>query len=680
MTSEEARYWLDRDFVSELLKQLPSYVFWKNSECVYLGCNDAFARAVGLSSPEQIIGKSDFDLPVAKEDSATYRADDMEVMRSLKPKLNIEETQTFFNSQKIILLTSKVPLLDRNGKVIGVLGIYTDITERKRLEEDLRKSKDAAEAANEAKTEFLENMRHDIRTPLAGIIGCANAIKDSSGDPQKIEEIREYADNLITSGHALSHLLNEVLEIIKITSGEMPQVKKKFDLKEKLLNIINLNQSKAKQKNITLIFEHDDKIPHYLIGDPNRVQRMILELTANALNFTDKGHVKVTTKLARKSGKTVIVKIGVEDTGIGIMFEKQQEVFAQFKRLSPSYKGIYKGIGLGLAVVKQFVDDLEGEIYLESEPQKGSVFTCVIPLKQALLNEKFGVDKMQFEIAKPKLPIGQNKAAVAMAGDARVELTRILVVEDHAIVAKVTKSILTGLDCTVDVAFDGKTALQLTKNYEYDLVFMDIGLPDCSGNEVTRQIREWEALQDKHTPVIALTAHMDIENKDQCVRAGMDAVLSKPLSRETALDVLNAFIPRRSELLRKQEKVICKQSEKEEKLFQLPEKAIDFELGEKLLGGKSNLAKEMIQMLVASFPADFTELEEAYEIRHWKTIQSKVHKLQGAASYCGTPRLKLACANLENYLLSGQTELREALYVQVLQEIKAVKTAYLLKC
>ena len=674
MTAEDERYWRDRDFFSELLKQLPSYIFWKDTECTYLGCNDAFARAVGLPSPEEIIGKNDFDLPVAKEQSAAYQADDKEVMRSGKPKLNIEETQTFSNGRKVMLLTNKVPLLNKENKVIGVLGIYMDITERKRLEEDLRKAKEAAEAANQVKTEFLENMRHDIRTPLVGITGCANAIKESIGDPRKIEEVKEYADNLITSGYALYNFLNEVLEIIKVASGEIPRVKKKFDLKEKLLNIIDLNQSKAKQKHLKLILEHDDSIPHYLIGDSTRIQRVILELITNALNFTDKGHVKITTKLARKNEKSIVVKIRVEDTGMGIVPDKQQEVFTRFKRLTPSYEGIYKGTGLGLAVIKQFIDDLEGEIYLESEPGKGSVFTCVIPLTEALLDEQFGVDKTCLEMTKLTLPVFEKKTPVTKAKTIAKELTHILLVEDHAIVAKVTASILTGLACTVDVAQDGKSAFQYAKNHDYDLVFMDIGLPDISGNEVTKKVREWEALRDKHTPIIALTAHIDTENKEQCLHAGMDAVLSKPLSKETALDILNAFIPRRSKQFQKSEKTFQKQSRKEEdELFQLPEKVIDLELGAKLLGGKLESAKEMIKMLADSIPADLAELEKAYKTSDWSTVQKKVHKFHGAASYCGTPRLKLACARLENYLTSGQTNFRDALYDQLLQEIKAVE-------
>ena len=204
-------------------------------------------------------------------------------------------------------------------------------------------------AANKAKTEFLENIRHDIRTPLVGIAGCAHAIKDNIDDPHKIEQVKEYADILITSRYALTILLNEILETIKVTPGEIPLVKRKFDLKEKLLTIIDLNQAKARQKNLALTLEHDMQIPQYLIGDHPRIHRTILELVTNALNFTSNGYVKLSTKLSQRNEKNIIIKISVADTGIGISGNKQEEVFTRFKRLTPSYKGIYPGVGLGLA-------------------------------------------------------------------------------------------------------------------------------------------------------------------------------------------------------------------------------------------------------------------------------------------------------------------------------------------
>jgi signal transduction histidine kinase len=287
------------------------------------------------------------------------------------------------------LLTNKVPLLDKQNNVIGILGIYYDITERKQREEELREAKEKtaiAEAANRAKTEFLKNMRHDMCTPLAGITNLSQIIQNEATD----SKIKGHAASLVTSSNALSSLLDSVLEAINVGSGEIPLLKKSFSLQEKLQEIILLNQAKAHQKNLELLFDYDPAIPKHLIGDPTRLHRIALELITNALNFTEKGHVRLSVQLAKDNKEDAIVKIVVEDTGIGIESAKQQELYVRFKRFAPSYEGISKGFGLGLYVIKQFIDDLQGELYVESQVGVGSKFTAIIKLRKSLLDEPPG--------------------------------------------------------------------------------------------------------------------------------------------------------------------------------------------------------------------------------------------------------------------------------------------------
>jgi PAS domain S-box-containing protein len=274
------------------------------------------------------------------------------------------------------------PIYSSDGKCCGVTGVAVDITKDK-LIEILHKEKEKAEAADKIKTAFLENMRHDIRTPLAGITGFAETIKDETTEPK----IKEYAANLVTSSNALSSLLDSVLEATNVGSGEIPLLKKKFSLQEELDGVIQLNQAKAHQKNLELLFDYDPAIPKHLIGDPTRLHRIALELVTNALNFTEKGHVRLSAQLAKGNKEDAIVKIVVEDTGIGIEPAKQQELYVRFKRFAPSYEGISKGFGLGLYVTKQFIDDLLGELYVESQVGVGSKFTAIIKLKKPLLGE-----------------------------------------------------------------------------------------------------------------------------------------------------------------------------------------------------------------------------------------------------------------------------------------------------
>ena len=235
--------------------------------------------------------------------------------------------------------------------------------------------------ADQAKTEFLHNMRHDIRTALTGMIGLLDLLQGQTDR----DKIQEFTRILTKSSHELLRFLNEVLESIQVASGEIPLLNKKFDLREILDNIVKLHQPAAIKKQLDLTLEMDPAIPNCLIGDPVRIYRVVLELLANALKFTSKGTVNISASLAKREAQNVVINIFVEDTGIGIPPEKQQELFISFKRLTPSYENIYPGTGLGLFIVKQFLEDLKGEIYVESTLDKGSKFACVLPLKIPLL-------------------------------------------------------------------------------------------------------------------------------------------------------------------------------------------------------------------------------------------------------------------------------------------------------
>jgi PAS domain S-box-containing protein len=367
-----------------LINHIPYAIFWKDTQFVFRGCNHEFAKQFGFNEPQEIIGKTDYDFPFPPHLRDKYRHDDAEVLRGII-KSTYEEEQTQPDGTVKIVLVSKTPLYDEDKAIIGVLGIYADITERKQKEEELREAKEKvaiAEAANRAKTEFLENMRHDMRTPLAGITSFAETIQNEATNPK----IKGYAANLVTSSNALSGLLNSVLEVINVGSGEIPLLKKNFSLQEKLDEVIALNQAKAHQKNLKLLFDYDPAIPKYLIGDPTRLHRIALELVTNALNFTERGYVRLSTQLAKDNKEDAIVKIIVEDTGIGIESAKQQELYVRFKRFAPSYEGIAKGFGLGLYVIKQFIDDLQGELYVESQTGIGSKFTAIVKLKKPLLD------------------------------------------------------------------------------------------------------------------------------------------------------------------------------------------------------------------------------------------------------------------------------------------------------
>lgn len=523
-------------FVMSILDLLPAQIFWKDTDLVYRGCNQAFARSIGFKHKEEVIGKTDFDLPVDKVDSLKYRQDDIMVMECRQPKLGMDEEQLLSDGTKRILSTSKVPIINAAGKLEGVLGIYIDITDRKALENELSRAKEEAEAANQAKTEFLENMRHDIRTPLAGIVGFAELLKLEA----KEIIIKDYAENLVVSSHALLSILDEVLESIQVSTGEIPLLKRKFDIYETMRQVIELNRARAGQKHLYLDLYIDNNVPQFVVGDKIRLHRIILELVTNALNFTDRGEIKISLSVAKRESQQLVLKFMIEDTGIGMPVEKQQEVYLQFRRLSPSYKGIYKGAGLGLFIVKRFIEELQGEIYVDSEIGKGTTFTCLIPLQAALIEDSSGVDKSETGlIPSLKRQLKQPHQSVQTNPAHRY---RVLVVEDNMIARLSAQALLQKCGCDVDLAQNGREALEASKSNTYHLIFMDIGLPDMDGCKVVRRLLKQPDFVHKHTIIIALTSHVGEEQKKLCLEAGMHDVYSKPLSLERCHEIIQRFL------------------------------------------------------------------------------------------------------------------------------------------
>lgn len=653
-------------YINAIINNLPGAIYWKDREGRYMGCNQFVAQMAGFTRPEQMIGKTDFDL-CWSEYAKDWRGLDLEVMRENKTYKK-EETAKLADGRIITELTIKNPLYNQKNEIVGVIGTSMDITEQKKLQQDLINARQKAEAASRAKTEFLENMRHDIRTPLTGIVGFTDIIKMESNNPQ----LNEYADNLVASSHALLDLLDEVLEAIRVSSGEIPKLKKKFNLHKTLYHVIQLNRAKAAHKNLSLSLNFDSAIPKHVIGDKVRIHRIVLELIANALNFTDTGFVKLSAILAKRNQRELILKIIVKDSGLGIPKDMQQEIYVQFKRLTPSYQGIYKGVGLGLAVVKQFIDELGGEIYVDSEPRNGSCFTCIIPLQEPLLDEDLGLDEeLELTIDMPYETTFAQEIKKTQA-DASSHQYQILVVEDNPIAQTVAKSLLTRLDCITDIAETGKSAVELWNTGNYDLIFMDIGLPDLDGYEVTHQIRLQELAKKTHTPIIALTAHVGDENKKRCIEAGMNAVFTKPLTVTNCRDILDAFLPRPYQEKQSENQHYCTELPPQgEHLFHLSEFSfLNVEEGIKAAGNKSMLVEMLAFMAKQTLPNDLALLKQAYAAQDWDKIQQITHKIKGGAVYVGTVKVKMACVYLERYWKTGQHDLLEKLYQQAVTVIE----------
>lgn len=664
---QEADLWSSQEqtqsTLENILAHMPGHVYWKDKNGVYLGCNNRQAQSVGFLFGYEIVGKTDFDLPWGKNQAELFRQNDLHIMQTGETEIIEEKALT--EGKDAIFLSHKSPMRNKRGEITGVLGISIDITDRKKIEAELKIAKEKAEAASLAKTEFLENMRHDIRTPLSGIVGFTDIIKAEAESPR----IKEYAENLIASSHALLDFMDDVLEAIHVSSGELPKVRKKFILEKIVQHVIDLNKAKASSKRLTLSLEFDPNIPRFFIGDPIRIHRILLELISNSLNFTDAGFVKLIAILAKRENREVVIKFVVEDSGMGIPKDKQQEIFLQFKRLTPSYKGIYKGAGLGLSVIKQFIDELDGEIYVESTVAKGTTFTCIIPLKTALLEDETGIDK-DFEPKIDHLEQNTVNTPSSLAPSTKSLKHRILLVEDNSVAQTVAKVMLSECHCQVDTAIDGQSALQLWKKNKYDLIFMDVGLPDMDGYQVTHHIRVHEVAKKYYTPIIALTAHVGEENKQRCIESGMNAVISKPLTQKKCCDILSSFIPSIQKAKEIPEHGLFDLPATVEELFELSQFPIfDVEEGIKTTGTEDTLCDILNLMLNQSLVEDIALLKKAHAQGDWEQTQKIIHKIKGGVVYVGATRIKIACQYLERYWKSGQRDLLEQLYQQVLKVI-----------
>ena len=374
-------------FFTHMLENLPYYIFWKDTNSVYLGCNQNFARLIGMN-PAKIVGKTDHDLNWNMGEADLYIQSDKMVIKG-KKQVNAEETLIRPDGSKLIMLVSKTPVYNIDNHVLGVLGVLgisVDITHVKRVEEELRHTKEEleilAEEANHAKANFLDNMRHDIRTPLANIVGAAQLLKNKESEGENLV----FIDGIISSAQSLLDFLTNLLKFNNLNSGNEPVRLKKFALKEvidKLSSTMNLS---AIQKKLDFKVDYDENLPYLIIGDEFRVYLILLNLLSNAFKFTDKGFIKLIVKLEKFSIRQVIISFTIQDSGAGIEPKNHEKIFERFGRLSPSYIGIHKGEGLGLHIVKQFIDELDGDIEVESEVNKGSTFRCILSFKIPLLD------------------------------------------------------------------------------------------------------------------------------------------------------------------------------------------------------------------------------------------------------------------------------------------------------
>lgn len=521
---------VSRPAMEKMIASMPGYVYWMNKKGLFLGCNNNFANLFGLAHPDEVVGKTSRGLAGPQGVEKLFAINNQDVIERAVSMRN--EGMLFHPSgESQTFLSIKDPLFSEQGEVIGLLGLLVDITAAKTELRMLRDAKDEAEQANRAKSNFIAHMSHDFRTPMTGIIGISEEL--SSQDLSR-EQVTEYASDLVKAGNRLLDLMNEIIQLAhadKISSKLHTEL---FSVQDLLNSIYDLMWPSCESKGLSFKVINSVDLSHdQLLAERLLIHRIILNLLSNAIKFTDKGGVKLEIKTRTVAEDLIELVFCVSDTGCGIPPEKQSSIFTAFTKLSQSYRGLYRGSGLGLFIAKQYVDSMKGSIDVKSQEGKGSQFTVTLPIKWPVYRED--VEK------KPPLSDDQFMPSP----DRGEPAGRVLLVEDDPLTCKVTIIKLSRVHERVDYATSGEEALEKLKKNAYDLVYMDLGLPGISGDELARRYRHWECSNRRGTlPILALTAHSDELISHNCLAAGMDEVLEKPLTEQCIDRVRATYVDR----------------------------------------------------------------------------------------------------------------------------------------
>lgn len=442
-----------------------------------------------------------------------------ELVNKLKKKADPIKIETILvNAKGENVPTEMTSSLIQIDNRLVIQGIIRDVTERKKFEKEIIKAKDLAESATKSKSRFLANMSHEIRTPMNGIIGMANILKTTKLN----EEQQEHLNLISISANNLLAIINDILDLSKIESDQLSMENIDFDLIENINDIIKILQIKTNEKDIELKIHYDPNTPKFVKGDPIRLNQILLNLVNNAIKFTEKGSVEVFASKIDENQNNIKLKFKIVDTGIGISKEGQKRLFKEFSQVYSYTTRKHGGTGLGLAISKKLSEKMNGEIGVESELGKGSIFWFTVEIGKGKSPDKIEneVNDIQFCEAEKSL--------------------KILLAEDNYINQKVAKMTLEKMGHILDIADNGEIAVEKFLANEYDLILMDIQMPIMNGIDATRQIRKIEEAinKSKGIKIVAMTANIMKQDKEEYLASGMDDFVSKPFKINELVNIL----------------------------------------------------------------------------------------------------------------------------------------------
>ena len=500
-------------------------------------------------------------------------------------------------------------------KLVGFHGTARDITERRRMQAALIQTRKAADAANQAKTAFLANISHEIRTPINGILGFLTLLSKTDLSPIQTEYIPPMQQSL----RNLLKIINDILDLSRVETGAFSISSDNINVKSVISSEVALLRPLADEKNLYLRLNLDDSIPGDTMGDPTRIAEIVTNLVGNAIKFTDEGGVTVFVKLRDQHENSVVVEVQVHDTGVGIPGDEIDRLFKPFEQMDSRPSRKHTGTGLGLTITRNLVSAMAGDIDVESEVGKFTRFTVRLPLK---------------------LPPDSEESASLLAAELEERQfdaadLNVLIVDDNEINRRFLNMLLLQMGATVDEAASGEEAVLAASNKRYDIILMDIHMADMDGIEATQRIRN-DNIKSMKAYIVAVTADVVSDSVSGYSDAGMDAFLSKPVSEQDMIKVLGTRYPKRVSVRATASATDGKAYDEE---IKLPVDVIDVTEAARLSSGSMEIWLQSLETFMGQLPKSMREIDASIKDQDYMALKRASHKLCGGARYIAATRV-----------------------------------------
>jgi PAS domain S-box-containing protein len=650
---QRAREALDQEryLLHTLLDNIPDSIYFKDQDSRFLRVSSGLVAKFGLQDVDQVIGKTDADFfsPVHAQRA---RADELAIMETGRPLIDVIEHETWPDRADTWCSTTKLPLRDNGGNTVGTFGITRDISQQKRAAQELWAAKQAADKANRAKSDFLANMSHEIRTPMNAILGMTELVLDTPLSPVQ----RDYLRMVHDSGESLLTIINDILDFSKIEAGKLELDPTQFELRAALSDTIRSLAVRAQAKGLALELVVQPQVPRWVLADLGRLRQVLINLVGNAIKFTAAGRVLVEVALRDLQPEVAQLRLTVQDTGIGIPSEKLGSIFHEFEQVDASTTRHFGGTGLGLAITAKLVALMGGTVWVESVLEVGSSFHVEIPVGVP------GQPPADEPAATVSGPAAANRAAAALRGPAgdspQLRRLHVLVAEDNGVNQRLAIGLLERLGHRVTVVGSGSEAVSVCHNQAFDLVLMDVQMPVMDGLEATRRIRAREAGTSQHLPIIAMTAHALVGDRERCLAAGMDDYVSKPIRTPSLEAAIQNALATGATDGQRQDPAAVEWSDRE---LSAALTAIDGD-------------RDLWHVMVSAFAEESAELlvvmVGAGERQDWEQLAHAAHSLKGSGLALNASDLVAACSALEQACWGGKAGEVAAAIEQVRSELR----------